>query len=130
MANVRTTTSLPPVLATQPADADAHRKRMQQRQAEIDKKRTKMLRCLDPLYAAELERRKPVYEWRVQCKIFRSARGTQRAGSQDYDEQVVAKTEDGAWALFCDKIGEYPSRRNTQPIITRLQKRSVESEDE
>ena len=122
-------TAAAPVAINVPADWDAHRRELDEQQKLLDKKKATLLRCLDPIVAAEYEHRKPLYEWRVECSIFRPAAGKQRATAEKFSELIVAKTEADAWATFCDKIGEYPSRRGMNPIITRLQKRSANDAD-
>lgn len=127
MAKEQSTIS--PIVGNMPANVDSHQADMARRDAERQAKRPKMLRCLDPATAAEYEKNKPLYEWRIQCSIFRPARGKDRAKTEKIDEQVVAQTQDDAWAIFCDKIGEYPSRRDCRPTITQLEKRSFGADD-
>lgn len=123
------TASVSPLVGNAPPSLDAHQADMARRDAERQAKRPKLLRCLDPATAAEYEKNKPLYEWRVECSVFRPARGKDRAKNEKYNEQVVAQTADDAWALFCDKIGEYPSRRDCRPTITQLEKRSFGADD-
>jgi hypothetical protein len=121
--------TISPAVGNRPASIDDHQADKALRYEEQQRQRSKVLRCLDPLTAAEYEKNKPLYEWRIQCGIFRPARGRQRAGEEKFDDQVVAQTEADAWAMFCDKIGEYPSRRDCRPTITQLQKRSFGADD-
>lgn len=128
MASVAKENSAPAVGNHVPS-LDDHQTEKSLRYEEQQNRRQKHLRCLDPLTAAEYEKNKPIYEWRVECKVFRPANGRKRAGEEKFDEQIVAQTEADAWALFCDKIGEYPSRRDCRPTITQLQKRSFGADD-
>lgn len=121
--------SLSPLVGNVPPSLDAHQTDMARRDADRQAKRPKMLRCLDPATAAEYEKNKPLYEWKIECSIFRPASGKKRARTEQINEQVVAQTESDAWSLFCDKIGEYPSRRDCRPTITRLEKRSFGADD-
>lgn len=121
--------TISPLVGYAPPSVDAHQADMKRRDEERQAKRPKLLRCLDPEVAAEYEKNKPLYEWRIECSIFRPARGKDRAKTEKMDEQVVAQTEADAWAIFCDKIGEYPSRRDCRPTITKLQKRSFGADD-
>lgn len=113
------------VVAVKPADLDEHNKDMARRQAEATAARPKHMECLDPTVAKFHEDRKPLYEWKVECGIFRRAVGTKPAFIEKLTEQVVAQNEQDAWAMFCDKIGEWPSRRDAQPAITKLGKRTL-----
>jgi hypothetical protein len=36
------------------------------------------------------------------------------------EEVVVAQSESDAWAMFCDKLGTWPSRRQAKPVIKKL----------
>lgn len=121
--------TIAPAVGYQPPRMEDHQADLARRDAERHKNRPKLLKCLDPSTAAEYEKNKPLYEWRVECSIFRPARGKDRAKTERFDEQVVAQNESDAWAMFCDKIGEYPSRRDCRPTITQLQKRSFGADD-
>lgn len=126
MAKDMNAPAIPAAIGNVPANWDSHHQDQANRKAARDKKRKSMLRCLDPLEAAAAEQRKPLYEWQVECEIFRPAGSKGRAGTKRYSEQVVAKTEGDAWAMFCDKIGDWPSRRDANATITKLQKRTNE----
>jgi hypothetical protein len=112
-----------------PADIDAHEADMARRRAEREAKRGVHLDCLDPGIAKEHEDRKPLYEWRVECSIFRKAVGSAPAHLQGYNKNVVAQNEGDAWAMFCDSIQEWPSFRDSKPKITKLKKRSLHASD-
>lgn len=118
-----------PAVGSLPANIDQHNEDLAKRAAARLKQRPKLLRCLDPLTAAEYERAKPLYEWKIECSLFRPATTKKRAGTEKYSEQVVAQTEGDAWALFCDKIGEWPSRRDVNPSIVRQNKRSLSNDE-
>lgn len=121
--------AVPSKIATEPANVDAHRDDMERRRAEQLKKRSKLLKCLDPITAAQYEARKALYEFKVECELFRPAAKKRRAGTEKFDEQVVAQNEQDAWAMFCDKIGEWPSRRDSNAKITRLEKRTLRDDE-
>lgn len=121
--------SVPVATANTPVNIAEHQDSLEARQQARNKKRAKLLSCLDPIVARDYEHRKPLYEFKIECKIFRAAGSKGRARNEKFDEQVVAQNEDDAWSMFCDKIGEWPSRRDTMPKITRLQKRTLDNED-
>jgi hypothetical protein len=125
----KVSSSVPATIANTPVNVDEHNTSLESRQKKRDKIRPTHLKCLDPVVAAEYEHRKALYEWKVECKIFRPAGTKGRAKVETFCEQVVAQNENDAWAFFCDKIGEWPSRRDMQPVITRLHKRNADSED-
>jgi hypothetical protein len=114
-----------PALVASPANIDAHQADMQRRQAERDAKRPTLLDCLDPTEAKRAEDRKPLYEWKVEAKLFRPATPKQQAHLETFDKNVVAQNENDAWAVFCDSISEWPSRKDCKPKFTRLKKRTL-----
>ena len=112
--------TIPATVSGAPVNIDEHNKDLAKRQAVRDKNRAKHLRCLDPITASQYENRKPVFEWKIECELFRRATKSKRAGTEKFCEQVIAQNADDAWAMFCDKIGEWPSRRDVQPKITKV----------
>lgn len=106
-------------------DIDKHEADLARRAELRQKKRPLLLDCLDPTVAKYHEDRKELYEFRVEVKIFRPAVGKAAAHLEAFDEQVVALNEQDAWAFFCDKIGEWPSPRDSHPVITKLKKRTL-----
>lgn len=118
-----------PSLGAAPIDLDEHTKDMARREAERRAKRPLLLDCLDPTVAKFHEDRKEVWEWRVEVKIFRPAKGKAHAQMEPFDKQVVAQNDLDAWAIFCDTIEEWPSRRDSNPTITRLKKRTLRADD-
>lgn len=104
------------------ADRAAEKARIREEQ---NANRARLLDCLDPTVAKSYEEKKTLYEWRVQCQVFRPARGRQHAHMEKFDQQVVAQNERDAWSMFCDRLGEWPSRRDSSVKITRLQKRTL-----
>jgi hypothetical protein len=92
--------------------------------------RPRLLDCLDPTVAKRYEDAKPLYEWKVECRLFRKATGKSHAHVEEVSRQVVAQDEDDAWAFFCDAQGEWPSRRDCDPKITRLKKRTLRAADD
>jgi hypothetical protein len=118
-----------PSLGAAPTNLDDHNKDMETREGTRRKKRPLLLDCLDPTVAKFHEDRKEIWEWRVHVKLFRPAKGKQQARMEPFDTQVVAQNEQDAWALFCDTIEEWPSRRDSNPTITRLKKRTLRADD-
>jgi hypothetical protein len=98
--------------------------------AEQAKNRPRLLDCLDPTVAKRYEDAKPLYEWIVECKLFRPATAKTHAHMENVSKQVVAQNEADAWAYFCDLTGEWPSRRDTDPKITRLKRRTLRASDD
>lgn len=125
MSATKTATSL----GAEPANLDKHNADMAKRAKDQDGKRPLLLDCLDPTVAKFHEDRKVVWEWRVQVKIFRPAKGRVQAHRENVDKEVVAHNEADAWAIFCDSIGEWPSRRDSKPTITKLRKRTLRADD-
>ena len=119
----------PVTLGARPTDLDEHNADMRRREEESLNKRPLTLDCLDPTVAKLHEDRKDIYEWQVEVKLFRPSLGKVQAHMDKFDENVVAQNEGDAWAFFCDKIGEYPSRRDSKPIFTRLKKRSLRADE-
>lgn len=114
-----------PSLGAAPVDLEKHNADMDRREAEHKAKRKRLLDCLDPTVAKRYEDRKTIWEWRVETRLFRPAKGKVQAHMENFDRTVVAQNENDAWAIFCDTIGEWPSRRDSSPTITRLQKRTL-----
>ena len=107
-------------------DLDSHNKDRARRQAERDAKRDEMLKCLNPAYARARERAKPMYSWTVSAKWY----DADTDGTKIYrlEEEVVSgHDENDAWAKFCDKVGEWPSRRDWKPTIVRGKQLSAEA---
>lgn len=112
-----------------PADLDAHQADKAAREKAREKRRAIQLECLDAAVAAQYEASKPLYEWKVEIDYMQSkaSGGFQRASLAD---QVVAKTETDAWALFCDKheITCGP-KACLKRVITRLGKRKLNGDE-
>ena len=118
----------PPVVGL--IDIEAHEKDKKRRAAEHDAKRNVLLDCLDPTVAAEYEKRKTLWEWHVAARLFRPTKGRVVAHMENIDRTVVAQSEQDAWAMFCDLIGEWPSRRDSKVEITRGKKRTLRAAEE
>lgn len=112
-------------LGAAPASLDDHNADMERREAVRRSKRARLLDCLDPTVAKRHEDAKELYEWKVDVKLFRAAKGRVAAHMQDFSEKVVAQTQQDAWAMFCDKIGEWPSYRDCAPKFTQLKRRTL-----
>jgi hypothetical protein len=90
-----------------------------------EKDNDRLLDCLDPAEAKRYEDRKPLYEWKVSVRLFRPAEGRKPAHMETIEKQVVAQNDKDAWAMFCDAIGEWPSRRRAKPNIERMKRRTL-----
>jgi hypothetical protein len=114
-----------PAIAAPPPNIDEHTADMARRYKEDEAARGRLLDCLDPSIAKQYEDRKPIYEWRVKAEIFRKSQGNKQAYMEKFDKQVVAQSEQDAWAIFCDSVGEWPSPRDAKREITKLGKRTL-----
>lgn len=90
-----------------------------------EKNRGRLMDCLDPTVAKRYEESKTVYEWNVKAQIFRAATKKQHARMEKFELTVAAQNERDAWAAFCDDLNEWPSRRDSNAVITQLQKRKL-----
>jgi hypothetical protein len=100
-------------------DMEAYEAEKARRQAERDKKRPELIRCLNPAYAAARESEKPMYSWVVRAEWLGQGRESDGVVNMQSEQTVVAQDEATAWAKFCDAIGHWPSRRDAKPIIKR-----------
>ena len=104
-----------------PADVDFHASDLAARQAARDSRRATNRACLDPVVAGQHEARKPLYEWLVECTYSRqNSKG--RIETVAASDKVMAQNESDAWAIFCDKRGVWPGRRDSDLKITQLEK--------
>jgi hypothetical protein len=119
-----------PALGAPPANIEEWQADRERRKRERDAKRPRLMECLDPEVAKYWEDRKDVWEWQLQIEMFRPATGKQRAHRETITRKVVAQTQQEAWAVFCDSIGEWPSFRDSQVTIKKLRKRTLSQETE
>jgi hypothetical protein len=112
-----------------PVVLEERQKEIQQLRDQQAKNRAKTMKCLDPLVAATYEAKKPTYEWEIKVDIFRPAGKKSRARTEKITDQVVAQDANTAWAIFCDKIGEWPSPLNSNATITPLKQRTADIDD-
>lgn len=128
------TNNLPPVIEPfgrnpyLPVNLETRAKEKEFIRKKQEADRPRLLDCLDPTIAKRYEDAKPLYEWEVTCKMFRAATPKTHAHMETKTQQVVAQNENDAWAMFCDLMGEWPSRRDSRPTITRLKKRTLRAE--
>lgn len=114
----------PPAL--QHTSDEDHASELERRQAERDAKRDLLLDCLDPRVAAKYEMQKPCYRWKVRCMYRKPDEKDRRMKTYEYELEVVAQNEDGAWAVFCDKTGcRYPRKNCRELEIKKLKKLDV-----
>jgi hypothetical protein len=117
-----------PYLPVNLQDREREKKRIREEQL---KNLPRLLDCLDPAVAKHYEDRKPLYEWKVSCRMFRPAVGSHPSRMEELTRNVVAQSENDAWAMFCDAVGEWPSRRGCNPKIEMLKRRTLrDSQDE
>jgi hypothetical protein len=122
--NVTVKDLLAPKLA--PIDLDLHRADLARRQEEMDARREEMLRCCNPQYAASKEMQKKVWEWTVTAEWYGA--GDDGPGVWGPETiKVKAQNEADAWAMFCDRIQQWPSPRDAKRTIKRG--KQVSSED-
>ena len=125
MAKENTTTAPLPTVPFAPVNLDAHEQERQAIRRQQVENLPRLLDCLDPTVAKSYEDRKPLYEWNVKCRLFRAAYGRQPAHMEELEKNVVAQNESDAWAMFCDAVGEWPSRRGCRPEIKQLRRRTL-----
>ena len=90
---------------------DATRKRIAERREELN-------RCLDPVYAAQVEAAKPRYDYEVSCMLTERVSG--KRIQKTPTERVTAQNENEAWAIFCDTIKSWPSPHSCNRVIKKL----------
>jgi hypothetical protein len=121
-------------------DLGAHQRDLARRAAEREARcpLEERLKLCNPKYAAEVESKKPVYRWKVKFNVIeRKPTAKPKAdkyADDDVDEEenkgdwkfrsctkiIEAQNEDDAWAMVCDKMQEWPSRKTANPRFTRL----------
>jgi hypothetical protein len=105
------------------AEADKEKERQEKLEGvkqRIETKRDELNRCLDADYAAQVEARKPVYEYRISCNVPIMEKG--KRTSKKLEETVRGKSEDDAWAHFCDAVQHWPSPKGCGRKIVKLTK--------
>lgn len=107
-------------------DMDAHEAEKEKRYQEHLGKRNKLLRCLDPEEAKIFEQQKPIFEWSISVDLMERKERGGGLEKKHYELQVVAQNADDAWAMFCDRIGKHPSRRDCLPEIKKLKRRTAD----
>jgi hypothetical protein len=98
-------------------DMEAYEAEKARRQQDRDAKRELLRECLNPVVAARMEMRKPLYRWTVSAQWLGA--NNDSVTKFEAEEVVVAQSEADAWALFCDRIGMWPSRRDARPVLKR-----------
>lgn len=106
-------------------DIDAHQADLARRQAEMDSQREELIKCCNPFYARQRELQKPVFVWTIEADWY-SAHPDQGMINFTKKSSVVAQNEQAAWAMFCDKIGVWPSRRDAKVKFKRGKQLSAE----
>jgi hypothetical protein len=104
-----------------PANWDEYVADKDRRAAARQKNRKTMLECLDPEKAAQYELKKDKFEFRVKC-TFRRPNEKGKLESKTEELTVTAQNENDAWAMFCDNIGTWPSRKNADCEIQQIRK--------
>lgn len=110
-----------PDFGIQRIDEEERQRKMKKLQERIDAKRDEMYKCLDADYAAQVEARKPVYEYKVSCQVSVVEKG--RRTTKKLEETVRGKNEDDAWAHFCDAVQHWPPPRGCGRKIVKLNKK-------
>ncbi len=106
-------------------DIDEHQADLARLRVEQEANREEMIKCLNPVYASAREMEKPYFRFTVSAKwLGRDEQG--RLASLQSEQVVVAQNEADAWAMFCDEIEVYPSRRDAKPTINRGRQVSLE----
>jgi hypothetical protein len=102
-------------------DIDAHEAELTRLRAEQEEKAPVLEACLDPAVAKWYEDQKEVFVWRVEA-VWRETDSTGSRKPFIVDEKVVAQNAADAWAMVCDSIEQWPSRRSVKPKITQVKK--------
>jgi hypothetical protein len=121
-------------------DIDKHKAEMAAIRAAQDARLEESLRLCSSKYAAEVERKKPQFQYKVEFQLLErktpSAVMSNRYVDDGPDDDgvfttqkivktVIAQDERTAWGLACDKAGVWPSPRLAKPKFTRLKKVDV-----
>jgi hypothetical protein len=120
-----------------PINLDQHKEDLARRAKEAEERcslEEKLLLC-NPKYAAEVEAKKPAFQWKVEFQIIERKRPNavmSRYADDDGDgddnnwkfrevtKTAIAQDEATAWAMVCDKMGDWPSPRLAKPRFTKL----------
>jgi hypothetical protein len=120
-------------------DIDQHKADLERRRIEADKvcPPLERLRLCSPAYAREKEEAKPRYKWTVEFTIIKRNKPGAKIDKDNYDildivdddsggfelekktATVVAQNERDAWAILCDRRGDWPNRRTASPVFTK-----------
>ena len=83
------------------------------------------MRCLHPAVAAGLEAKKPFFPFDIEATW--QGPGENGPGIWGPEKRrCIAQNENDAWAMFCDKIEQWPSRRDSTVTIKRGKQMSAE----
>jgi len=93
-------------------------KKLAEVREKIRKNRPEHMRCLDAQYAAQVEAKKPKYQYEVSCVLADKTSGKRIV--TEPKETVSAKNENEAWAIFCDTIKAWPSPNACDRKIRKL----------
>lgn len=102
-----------------PIDWQAYEQEKADRAKARFAKRSIQRRCLDPDVAAQEESKKPLLAFKVNCKWYRpDAKG--RLQEINETATISAQNESDAWAKFCDKVKDWPSRHACDLTIKQI----------
>lgn len=134
------TVTLDQLMQPKPAavDVDAHQKDLTRRQRERDERcpLEERLRLCSPVYAREVEEKKPLFKFTVTAVTYERRKPEINSRHDDFEFDaadgagemytprsrkgvVVAQNEQDAWAMFCDRIGEWPSPKLAKPTFSK-----------
>jgi hypothetical protein len=116
-----------------PTSLDLHKEEIRQLKAAQAERFDEMFKCLNPTYAKMREDEKLRYKWTVEATIYERKPPEQTGDRYTFPEEgegdrfvprsvkgtVYAQDEATAWAMFCDKIRQWPSRKTAKPKIER-----------
>ena len=100
---------------------DTHQADLARRKAERDERTPyeERLRLCNPVYAAELEMRKPQYKYVVKCTFHQQDVKTGIFGERLAERELIAANDADAWAKFCDAVQTWPSPKTPRREIIR-----------
>lgn len=104
-----------------PADVAIHEQDKIRRANERRGKQPTLRKALDPSQAAQFESAKPLLRYRIKATWHR-ADEKGHLNEIEKTETVSAHNENDAWAKFCDKVKDWPSRNACDHTIKQLDK--------
>lgn len=103
-----------------PVNIQEHEEQLRQREEERAKNRHLQRKCLNPEVAAQMEARKPLYEWSVKATYMAENPRNGLKEETTVEKTILAQNERDAWARFGDQLGFGLAPKSCEREITRL----------